>query len=74
MNKREIGSLYEGRAVKFLEQHGLKLLERNFRGRGGEIDLIALDGIYLVFAEVKYRRTNGAGASSARWITENSRP
>lgn len=63
MNKREIGSLYEGRAAKFLEQHGLKILERNFRCRNGELDLIALDGIYLVFVEVKYRKTGKSGDS-----------
>lgn len=56
MNKREVGSDYEETAAKYLESQGLRIVERNFRCRTGEIDIIARDGEYLVFAEVKYRR------------------
>ncbi len=61
MNKRTIGSTYEKLAGNFLEQSGCKILEYNFRCRLGEIDIIAKDGEYLVFAEVKYRKTAAQG-------------
>ena len=62
VNKREIGTAYEKRAGAYLEQHGYKVIEYNFRSRQGEIDLIAKDGEYLVFCEVKYRRDSGKGS------------
>ena len=49
MNKREIGAAYEEAAAVFLEKKGVRILERNFRCRQGEIDLIGRDGEYLVF-------------------------
>ena len=55
MNRRETGSRYEKQAAVFLEQKGYEILEMNFRCRRGEIDLVARDGEYLVFVEVKYR-------------------
>lgn len=64
-NKRKIGSYYEERAAAFLEDKGLRILERNYRCRCGEIDLIAQDGAYLVFVEVKYRNSTKAGCSLA---------
>lgn len=56
-NKRETGSRYELMAAAFLEQQGYEILEHNYRNRSGEVDLIARDGRYLVFVEVKYRKT-----------------
>ena len=53
------GSAAEGMALKFLEGKGLALIERNFRCRVGEIDLIMQDAGVLVFVEVRLR-TNGA--------------
>lgn len=55
MNKRQTGSHYEETAAAFLTSKGYRVLERNFRCRQGEIDLICRHGRYLVFAEVKYR-------------------
>lgn len=55
MNKRAVGSYYEKRAASYLEQCGMRILEYNYRLRSGEIDLIARDGKYLVFVEVKFR-------------------
>jgi putative endonuclease len=43
----------EEKAALFLEQKGFKILERNFRSKTGEVDLIALEGETLVFIEVK---------------------
>lgn len=61
VNKREIGTAYEKRAGAYLEQHGYKVIEYNFQSRQGEIDIIAKDGEYLVFVEVKYRTDSHAG-------------
>jgi putative endonuclease len=57
-----LGSGGERAAADFLRERGYLVLERNFRCRGGEIDLIALDGGVLVFVEVKIRRTLARGA------------
>ena len=42
MNKRAVGSRYETMAAAHLEEKGYKILERNFRCRMGEVDLVAL--------------------------------
>ncbi len=55
MNKREQGAYYENLACQYLEENGAKIEFRNFRCKSGEIDIIASDGKYLVFVEVKYR-------------------
>ncbi len=64
MNKRERGSAYETRAARFLCDNGIKILERNFRCRSGEIDIIGSEGNTLVFFEVKYRKSNSFGTAS----------
>ena len=56
MNKRQTGADQEVLAAVWLEKQGLRILEKNYRCRQGEIDLIARDGRYLVFVEVKYRK------------------
>ncbi len=61
-NKRSLGSEKEQIAEKYLRERGYRILERNFRCRQGEIDLIGRDGKYLVFIEVKYRADGRAGA------------
>jgi putative endonuclease len=62
INRRKWGKAGEELAAHFLEQSGLKILERNFRFERGEIDLIAEEGEELVFIEVKARRSNTFGA------------
>ena len=47
------GRAGEAAATYLLEKKGMRILERNFRSRTGEVDIIALDGDTLVFAEVK---------------------
>ena len=47
------GRAGEAAAMTYLEKKGLKILEKNFRSRIGEIDIIAMDFDTLVFAEVK---------------------
>ena len=60
-NRRQIGTKEEALAAAFLEKQGYQILERNFRCRLGEIDLIARDGSTLVFVEVKYRKNADFG-------------
>jgi putative endonuclease len=56
-----LGSWGEQTAAKYLIKRGYIILERNFRSRLGEIDLIALDGRTLVFVEVKTRQNRNYG-------------
>ena len=60
-NSRTTGSHYEQQVAAFLQQQGFEILELNYRCRIGEIDIIARDGNYLVFVEVKYRTSSSAG-------------
>ncbi len=53
MNRQEIGKLGEQLARKFLKKRGYRIRETNFRCREGEIDIIAQQGAYLVFIEVR---------------------
>ena len=57
MNKREKGSRYEDLAASFCREKGFVVLERNYRRKTGEIDLIVRDGNMLVFTEVKFRKS-----------------
>ncbi len=60
-NNREIGGRCEHMAAVYLQEKGYRILEKNYRRKTGEIDLIAEDGAYLVFVEVKYRRDDRKG-------------
>lgn len=55
MTKRDAGTVGESKAEAYLRRRGLRILERNFTLRIGEIDLIAQDGDTLVFVEVRSR-------------------
>lgn len=55
------GKYGEDLACEFLKKQGYKILERNFRIRGGEIDIIALDNQTLVYVEVKARSSHQFG-------------
>ncbi|MCL5674951.1 MAG: YraN family protein [Candidatus Omnitrophica bacterium] len=58
MNKRNFGNLGENLAVSFLKEKGYIILERNYRTRFAEIDIIAKDKNEIVFIEVKTRTSN----------------
>ncbi len=58
------GQSAEELAARFLEKRGMTVLVRNYRCRGGEIDLICRAGKTLVFAEVRLRRHAGFGGAS----------
>ena len=57
-----LGRLGEQLAAEHLERRGFRILERNYRTRWGELDIVAFDGRTLVFCEVKSRRLPSAGA------------
>lgn len=56
-----VGEYGEGVAAEHLESQGIRVLERNWRCRWGEIDIVALDGDCLVVCEVKTRRSAVCG-------------
>ena len=64
MNKREKGAQKEEQVCAYLLSKGVKITERNFRCRQGEIDIIGYDGDYLVFFEVKYRSSRNMGSAA----------
>lgn len=57
ITKREEGAKGEERAINILKTEGYRILEKNYRTQFGEIDIIAEEGGYLVFVEVKKRNT-----------------
>lgn len=61
MSNVKIGNQGEDLACEYLRKQGYKILERNYRIRGGEIDIIAQDKEYLVFVEVKTRLSHDFG-------------
>ena len=61
MKKSNLGKEGEERAVKYLKSRGYLIRERNYRFRGGEIDIIAEEGGDLVFVEVKSRSSLSFG-------------
>lgn len=61
MSTKITGNYGEDLACEYLKKNGYKILERNYRIRGGEIDIVARDGDYLVFVEVKARYSHEYG-------------
>ncbi len=67
--KKQVGDAGEERAARHLVAQGLRIVARNFRVKGGEIDLVCRDGATTVFVEVRRRATRsgadfgGAAAS-----------
>jgi putative endonuclease len=66
------GAAAEALAARFLMARGLSIVGRNYRCRGGEIDLIVRDGKTLVFVEVRLRRSQAFGGA-AESITATKR-
>lgn len=61
MENRDLGAWGEVQAVDLLRKKGYAILQSNYRCRWGEIDIIAKNGQYLVFAEVKLRKSSAYG-------------
>lgn len=55
MSTRDVGARGESAAAAFLEGHGYRIVQRNYRVRGGEIDLVCEEGDVLCFVEVRSR-------------------
>ena len=68
-----LGNRGEAAAARFLERLGYRILERQMRGRFGELDLVALDGEVIVFVEVKTRSTTSAGHPTEAITTAKQR-
>jgi putative endonuclease len=64
MDRRELGRRGEQAATDHLMRRGFGILQRNYRTRFGEIDIVAFDGRTLVFCEVKSRRLSPAGGDA----------
>lgn len=64
MDRAEAGRRAEAAAAALLESKGMRILERNFYARAGEIDLVAQDGDEVVFVEVRARSTMGWGGAA----------
>ena len=58
------GVAAEALAAKFLAARGLAIVGRNYRCRGGEIDIIAREGRTIVFVEVRMRRSRAFGGAA----------
>jgi putative endonuclease len=64
-SRAQRGADAEALAARFLIERKLRIIDRNYRCRGGEIDLIAEDGSTLVFVEVRLRRDDRFGGAAA---------
>ncbi|MDR2360472.1 MAG: ribonuclease HII, partial [Oscillospiraceae bacterium] len=64
ISAKSIGDFGEDIAAEYLISKGCTLLARNFRAEYGEIDIIAVETDYIIFAEVKTRRGTGYGRAS----------
>ncbi len=63
-NQRTVGQTYEKLAASYLQEQGITVLSRNYRCRQGEVDIVAREGAYLLFVEVKYRSSSRNGDPS----------
>lgn len=59
--RKQLGVLGEDLAEETLLKEGYKIIERNYRNKIGEIDIIAMDGGVYCFVEVKYKSGQGFG-------------
>ena len=86
--KQEVGRLGEALAAEALRNQGWELLDQNWRGAGGELDIVARDGRDLVAVEVKTRSSLAFGTPAAaitpkkvarmgrllgQWLAENGK-
>lgn len=60
-DRKRLGAWGESVAATYLEAHGYRLVQRNWRCAYGEMDIVAQQGEMLVFVEVKTRRGRGQG-------------
>jgi putative endonuclease len=63
--RKRLGDAAEATAVRYLESLGYRIVKRNLRGPGGEIDIVAQEGATMVFIEVKARTSATYGSALA---------
>ncbi len=63
-DKKQAGNFGEKAAADYLAAKGMKIIKRNFYCRAGELDIIAVDGEYTVFVEVKTRKSARYGRAA----------
>lgn len=63
--RQRTGDDAEDRALAYLQAQGLQLIQRNFRCKGGEIDLILRENATIVFVEVRARASSAFGGAVA---------
>jgi putative endonuclease len=68
----ELGRAAEAAAARHVERLGYRILTTNFRAKGGELDLVAVDGAALAIIEVRYRASDRFGGAAAS-ITQGKR-
>jgi putative endonuclease len=70
--RKAVGAAAEDAALKHLTANGLQLIARNYRCRGGELDLVMLEGKTLALIEVRYRSSDdfGGAAASVTWFKQ----
>lgn len=56
-NNRAIGNIYEKKAQSYIEKRGYNIIDTNYYGKHGELDIIAKKDTILVIIEVKYRKS-----------------
>ncbi len=71
--RAELGARGEDAAAAWYESHGYEVLERNWRRREGEVDLIARQGRTVVFCEVKARSTEAFGSGAEAVVPAKQR-
>jgi putative endonuclease len=71
--RQTLGRLGEALAGEHLERRGFCILERNYRTRWGELDIVAFDGTTLAFCEVKTRRVNGYAGTALEAVNAAKR-
>ena len=64
MNYRTQGNDFEKLAADYLKNKGMSIIKMNFYCKMGEVDIIAKDENYLVFVEVKYRKSTSKGSAA----------
>ncbi len=67
MSRTNVGKIGEDTVCEYLTKKGMQILERNYHSRYGEIDIVARDGEYIAFVEVK-TRLNRAFASPCEFV------
>lgn len=73
MGRQRTGREGEEAAAAFLRTRGYRILERNLRFRAGELDLVAEEGGFLVFVEVKTRTGSTFGSAAEAVTAEKQR-